>query len=134
MSRSFRKGRHPGNIARAQQSWSCDHLSPIRNTGKVNRHLLQRLKKRRRCAQSLRKAGRSVRGEFYAIEGAQGVWLAGRPSSAAWGLHYRSWAELARERPGLRPCGTRKSDDPFGPVETYIVLRPIADLEAAPSP
>lgn len=29
MSRSFRKGRHPGNIARAQQSWSCDHLSPI---------------------------------------------------------------------------------------------------------
>lgn len=55
MSRSFRKGRHPGNIARAQQSWSCDHLSPIRNTGKVNRHLLQRLKKRRRCAQSLRK-------------------------------------------------------------------------------
>ena len=74
-------------------------------------------------------AGRSVRGEFYAIEGAQGVWLAGRPSSAAWGLYYRSWAELARERPGLRPCGTRKSDESFGPVETYVVMRPIADLE-----
>lgn len=55
MSRSFRKGRHPGNIARAMQGILCDHLSPIRNTGKVNRHLLQRLKKRRRCAQSLRK-------------------------------------------------------------------------------
>lgn len=68
---------------------------------------------------------------FRGIEGAQGVWLAGRPSSAAWGLHYRSWAELARERPGLRPCGTRKSDDPFGPVEIYIVLRPIADLEGS---
>lgn len=76
-------------------------------------------------------AGRAVRGEFFAIEDTQGVWLAGRPSSAAWGLHYRSWAELARERPGLRPCGTRKSDDPFGPVETYIVLRPIADLEGS---
>jgi hypothetical protein len=47
------------------------------------------------------------------------------------GLHYRSWAELARERPGLRPCGTRKSDEPFGPVETYVVLRPIADLEGS---
>lgn len=53
MSRSFRKGRHPGNIASAMISG--DHLSPIRNTGKVNRHLLQRLAKRRRSAQSLRK-------------------------------------------------------------------------------
>ena len=43
MSRSFRKGRHPQNLYRAKHGAYCDHLSPIRNTGKVNRHLLQRL-------------------------------------------------------------------------------------------
>lgn len=85
----------------------------------------------RRLADFVR--GPAVRGEFYAIEDAKGgVWLAGRPSSAAWGLHFRSWAELARDRPGLRPCGTCKSVDSYGPVETYVVLRPIADLEVAP--
>ena len=73
---------------------------------------------------------RAVRGEFYAIEDAKGgVWLAGRPSSAAWGLYFSSWAELAKDRPGLRPCGTCKSVDNYGPVETYIVMRPIADPE-----
>lgn len=77
--------------------------------------------------------GPAVRGEFYAIEDAKGgVWLAGRPSSAAWGLHFRSWADLARDRPGLRPCGTCKSVDNHGPVEVYIVMRPIADLKAKP--
>lgn len=75
-------------------------------------------------------AGRSVRGEFFAIEGADGVWLVGRPTGAAWGLYYRSWAELARERPGLRPCGTRKSDEP-GHDGVYVVMRSIADLETA---
>lgn len=47
MSRSFRKGRHPQNLYRAKHGAYCDHLSPIRNTGKVNRHLLQRLSQQR---------------------------------------------------------------------------------------
>lgn len=47
MSRSFRKGRHPQNLYRALRGTFCDHLSPIRNTGKVNRHLLQRLAQQR---------------------------------------------------------------------------------------
>lgn len=55
MSRSFRKGRHPGNLARAAQGCMCDHLSPIRNTGRVNRHLLQRLARRQTSMRSLRK-------------------------------------------------------------------------------
>jgi len=38
---------------------------------------------------------------------------------------------LAREGPGLRPCGTRKSEEK-GCDETYVVLRPIADLEVSP--
>jgi hypothetical protein len=76
-------------------------------------------------------SGRSVRGEFYAIEGNGGVWLQGRPSGAAYGLWFKSWADLARERPGLRPCGTRKSAG-YEPEETYVVMRPVADLEPAP--
>jgi hypothetical protein len=72
---------------------------------------------------------RAARGPFYAIEDANGaVWLVGRPSSAAWGLHYRSWAEVARDRPGLRPCGTCPSADPNS-ADLYIVMLPIADLE-----
>jgi hypothetical protein len=55
--------------------------------------------------------------------------LTGKPSSATWGLHYRSWGELARARPGLRPCGTCGSIDKPINAETYIVMRPIADLE-----
>ena len=70
--------------------------------------------------------GRSVRGEFYASEGHGGVWLQGRPASDAYGLWFKGWADLARERPGLRPCGTRKSIEP-GHDEIYIVMRPIAD-------
>lgn len=72
--------------------------------------------------------GRTVRGEFFAIEGNGGVWLVGRPTGAAFGLWFESWADLARERPGLRACGTRKSEEP-GQDEHYIVMRPIADLE-----
>lgn len=73
--------------------------------------------------------GRSVRGEFFAIEGNGGVWLVGRPSGAAFGLWFKGWADLARERPGLRPCGTRKSIEP-GHDEVYVVMRPVADLIA----
>ncbi|WP_298625094.1 hypothetical protein [uncultured Zoogloea sp.] len=76
--------------------------------------------------------GPAVRGECYAVEGAGGcVWLVGRPSGAAFGFWFKNWAELARERPGLRPCGTRKSEEK-GCDETYVVLRPIADLEVSP--
>ena len=71
--------------------------------------------------------GRSVRGEFFAIEGNGGVWLVGRPEGAAFGLWFKGWADLARERPGLRPCGTRKSIEP-GHDEVYVVMRPIADI------
>jgi len=75
--------------------------------------------------------GRAVRGEFFAIEGNGGVWLQGRPSGSAYGLWFKGWADLARERPGLRPCGTRKSEEPEHD-EVYVVMRPIADLEAKP--
>jgi len=74
--------------------------------------------------------GRFVRGEFFAIEGNGGVWLVGRPEGAAFGLWFKGWADLARERPGLRPCGTRKSIEP-GHDESYVVMRPIADLPEA---
>ncbi len=73
-------------------------------------------------------AGRFVRGEAYAIEGNGGVWLAGKPSASAFGLWFKSWADLARERPGLRPCGTVGSIDKPVNTETYVVMRPIADL------
>ena len=71
--------------------------------------------------------GRPVRGEFFAIEGHGGVWLQGRPASDAYGLWFKGWADLARERPGLRPCGTQRSYDK-GSDEIYTVMRPIADL------
>lgn len=74
-------------------------------------------------------AGRAVRGEAFALESETGgVWLTGRPTGAAFGFWYRSWADLARERPGWRPCGTRKSEEP-GHDEVYVVMRPIADLQ-----
>lgn len=76
--------------------------------------------------------GRYVRGEFYAIEGNGGVWLQGRPSAAAFGLWFKGWADLARERPGLRPCGAITVGGGEKPLETYVVMRPIADLEPAP--
>lgn len=76
--------------------------------------------------------GRVVRGEAFAIETPSGgVWLVGRPTGAAFGFFYRDWAELARERPGWRPCGTRKSEEP-GHDEVYVVMRPIAELERTP--
>lgn len=77
--------------------------------------------------------GRAIRGEFFATEGNGGVWLVGRPTGAAFGLWFESWTELARERPGLRACGTRKSEEP-GHDEHYVVMRPIADLEARKAP
>lgn len=55
MSRSFRRRRHPENLACAAKGAWCDHLSPLRNAGRVNRHLIQRLRKRRKSARSLRK-------------------------------------------------------------------------------
>lgn len=71
---------------------------------------------------------RYVRGEFFAVADAAGrVWLCGRPSASAFGLQYQGWGELARERPGLRPCGTVQAEG-----DTYIIMRPVADLALVP--
>ena len=72
--------------------------------------------------------GRSVRGEFYAIEGNGGVWLQGRPASDAYGLWFKGWVDLARERPGLRPCGVIETGGGDLPLEMYIRMRTISDL------
>lgn len=97
------------------------------------RHALEQ--RRRELAELQRKladfeVSRTVRGEFFAVETPAGVWLCGRPSHGAWGMLYAGgWGELARELPGLRPCGTVAAEG-----DTYVVMRPVADLPGWRSP
>ncbi len=67
--------------------------------------------------------GRSGRGDCYAIEASGAVWLCGRPDTAAWGLRFASWGDLAREFPGLRPAGIK---------DGHVIMRPIGAMEPAP--
>lgn len=66
--------------------------------------------------------GRSGRGDSYAIEGNNGVWLCGRPSADAFGFYFPSWGDLARTFPGLRPAGVK---------DGHIVMRPIGEMGGA---
>lgn len=68
-------------------------------------------------------AGRSGRGDMYAIEAHSGVWLCGRPDPSALGLHFSSWGDLARAFPGLRPAGVK---------DGHIIMRPIGAMEPTP--
>ena len=80
---------------------------------------------------------RQVRGPLYAAEDERGgVWLVGKPSWSAAGLHYLSWHELAVALPGLRACGVQAGEGKDAGT-IFIVMQPIADLEprtAAPGP
>lgn len=68
-------------------------------------------------------AGRSGRGDMYATEAHNGVWLCGKPDPAAYGLHFPSWGDLARAFPGLRPAGVK---------DGHVIMRPIGAMEPAP--
>lgn len=74
------------------------------------------------------RTSRGARGPFYAAETAGEVWLNGRPSWDAFGLYFASWHDLATAFPGLRPCGVQVGEGRDA-AATFIVMRPIADLE-----
>ena len=67
--------------------------------------------------------GRSGRGDMYAIEAHNGVWLCGKLDPSAYGLHFSSWGDLARAFPGLRPAGVR---------DGHVIMRPIGDMTETP--
>ncbi len=67
--------------------------------------------------------GRHGRGDSYAIEGHNGVWLCGRPAADAFGFHFASWGDLARTFPGLRPAGIK---------DGHVIMRPIGEMDPAP--
>ena len=66
--------------------------------------------------------GRHGRGDSYAIEGHNGVWLCGKPEPSAFGFHFPSWGDLARTFPGLRPAGVK---------DGHVIMRPIGEMGGA---